>query len=581
MSTSGEDNPQMSALTTLNDDSAAVLEDDTVKEEMPARKGSKRSRIELENDLESPPKKKQTKVARGNRGKLSLLPTMPLDILHSIFSYLHPRSLITLSRVNRSFRTALLSPENTFIWTRIRKACQAPDPCEDLGEVEWVRLLFGKMICQSCGKRGQEKIDFILLQRICIACVKANGVSKKAFKQVYPNEDKKVLDLVQSTAGGRKTGTYYYSLAELNRVLERMKSCKDSDELREYMEARTAYLARRVAHAELCYEWADEDRLKLGSYNHNARQERIDAIVSRLKEMGFVVEDIQRIADERGVINNSPLTERSWNLLKDRLSDTIMNSRIRRLLSLHRSRNSDPKNANTLSVVTSRCSLITQRYLAYKRTEVSPSRWPELPLVGAEAVFCLPSMRHFIGLPDEVNVTASKVQDEEDFAEELDEVIRVIRNSFLSSPSYPTRSPPEPAPTADVDVPAGGPVTVHGRCRVCGQVCTSVHTSIRHMTGRCYLSVNRGEHVSNESWLRGYFKLVESRAAIGLLQATFGDVENHDVSADEMDERGEWFRCLECLRTEGEEFVGTWRDCVDYPLVREVAKVRIPLASDT
>ncbi|KAJ8076081.1 hypothetical protein PM082_022066 [Marasmius tenuissimus] len=207
------------------------------------RKNLKRIRDEesfrIGNDIEPP--RKRSKLHK-------LLLTIPLDLLYTIFSYLPPKSLLSLACVNRAFRSTLLSPETTFIWTRVRKSCKAPEPWEEMGEIEWVRLLFGGTHCQLCGSRNIPKIEFMLMKRICLSCVRQNGISKRNFKNNYPDGDKKVLDLVIAIDGGRKAShTRYYNCSEIEHVLEKMKACQDEKELEIYIEERTKYLERLTA----------------------------------------------------------------------------------------------------------------------------------------------------------------------------------------------------------------------------------------------------------------------------------------------------------------------------------------------
>ena len=105
----------------------------------------------------------------GNFGKLSLLPTMPLDILfvvrpssgisnpseslissslQKICSHLPPKSLLALTRTNHMFRTTLLSRSSTTIWLTMRRNQDILSPMMGVSEPEWARLLFGGTCCQ-------------------------------------------------------------------------------------------------------------------------------------------------------------------------------------------------------------------------------------------------------------------------------------------------------------------------------------------------------------------------------------------------------------------------------------------------
>jgi hypothetical protein len=100
------------------------------------------------------------------RGCLSELPAVPLDILFEvgglrcpvieaaseprtlkIFGHLHPSSLLSLSRVNKAFRSLLLSRGSSFLWNACFKLCGAPTSPVDMSPPAWAHLLFGGAYC--------------------------------------------------------------------------------------------------------------------------------------------------------------------------------------------------------------------------------------------------------------------------------------------------------------------------------------------------------------------------------------------------------------------------------------------------
>ncbi|KAK1219727.1 hypothetical protein PQX77_017533 [Marasmius sp. AFHP31] len=568
------------------------------------RKNLKRIRDEesfrIGNDIEPP--RKRSKLHK-------LLLTIPLDLLYTIFSYLPPKSLLSLACVNRTFRSTLLSPETTFVWTRVRKSCKAPEPWEEMGEVEWVRLLFGGTHCQLCGSRGIPKIEFILMKRICLSCVRQNGVSKRNFKNNYPDGDKRALDLVIATdgtserffwalatsflilfhahAGGRKAShTHYYNCSEIERVLEEMKACKDETELEKYTEERKKYLERLSAHVAVCSTWMTSDYWRQVEDALQVKEERFAAIKSRLKEMGYVDEDIESIKSETGVSKDTPLTEQSWLRMKKKLSESVLSFRVRRLLnnihSTSSTSTSDPSTSTTPETfVTSRCALITHRYYDYKRS-VIPRDWPDLP--SNELVWCLPSMKRIIGLPDDVEVTTKTVEDaatHQQFAREIREAVQGIKAivdqdyspwssgrgdatalwvpSDLSRGSeYDTSLYRNPTFTSERLLPLD-PATIQARCYICRRVCTSAGALVRHLMGACYLKLDE----MAGRW-RGYYEKMDifhSKTAAGLLVETLGVqalTATNNVDPPENDEDGG----MEEGDGAKSGYVGTWRECI-------------------
>jgi F-box domain len=105
------------------------------------------------------------------RGRLSELPSMPLDILYEvrdisliqyqvnqswtgvapgtkIFGHLPPSGLLSLSRVSKAFRQLLMSRSSLFLWkTSYSLIPDVPTCPEDMSEPAWAHLLFGGAYC--------------------------------------------------------------------------------------------------------------------------------------------------------------------------------------------------------------------------------------------------------------------------------------------------------------------------------------------------------------------------------------------------------------------------------------------------
>ncbi|KAK1227854.1 hypothetical protein PQX77_009132 [Marasmius sp. AFHP31] len=536
---------------------------------------------------------------------------MPLDVLYTIFSFLPPKSLFSLTRSNRLFRSTLLSPEAVSVWTRVRKSCEAPDPWEEMDEVQWVRLLLGNTNCsvstllsslffhvadliaittirQFCGAKSVRKIEFMLMARVCFACVKANGVSQAQLKRDYPNEHKLFMDLVQPTGGTGSQRTRYYNRQEIDRVLEQIRKCVDEVELETFVKERKAYLKRLVAHADLCYKWAAGEPERKAKDVNLMRAERFAAIKKRLKELGFVDQDIEGIRDHSEVTKDRPLTERTWAQLKPDLSESVLSFRVARLLSDMRNPLDTPAplalsapsgQTQHPSFLISRCNLVTQYYISYKRS-LTLTKWRQALLPSVEAVWCLPSMRRLIALPDETEVTLEMAENPSTmvsidiFANELRVGMNYLKKRVTGKYNYIVQNKGDILKnwidTDEVKSPDWRKVpwdlaAVQGRCSICRKVLSSVLMSIRHSTGPCFLKsdANFLESMKFDMWsYSGALDIFWSRSAAGLVWATLGAERMCHAKASEMDERGKWYRCLRY--TDG-SFVGTWRECIIHP----------------
>ncbi|KAL0567807.1 hypothetical protein V5O48_014188 [Marasmius crinis-equi] len=545
-------------------------------------KNLKRKRDEepfVEHDEDQDEDTRRKKPKKASRGKLDLLPTLPSDIFEEILSHFHPKSLLALIRVNHAFREELLDPKNTIIWTRVRRSCMAPDPFPGTAEIDWFKLLFAGTRCMSCGTKNVHRIEFVLTKRLCFNCVQSNGVAKGRFKEFYPGEDKRAIDLVIPVDGGRRSSkTLYYDRAEVQRVLQAMKACKDKKELENYFEERRAYLDQLREHVARCYSWMVDDYKNRKTDVKALREARYEAVKSRLEALEYTEIDIKSIKNHRHVFKDTPLTNRVWDRIEQDIVQAVINFRARRLLVAK----------DQLPFVASRCNLILQCFNAYKLL-LAPEKWRDLPSV--EAVWLLPSMKQIVALPDNRIVTEHDLVGP---SQSLPKQIRDMMNNLKSKIDYDHRlnnyeraslttyrhaetfSPwlemgkksevVEEAKKIHLFTSKGvclDPATVQGRCRICRTSCTSSSALLKHITGSCCL---RSEYRGLLGRLDfdpvrspvGRCDLFFSRTAPGLIHAT--GLNLFTATANEMDDRGAFYRCLRC--PSDSTFIGTWRECL-------------------
>ncbi|KAJ8076073.1 hypothetical protein PM082_022056 [Marasmius tenuissimus] len=511
----------------------------------------------------------------GNTGKLSHLPAMPLDVLY------------TLPPTECPYGGEFVNRARPHTLGKRRARYNGFDYCSGIQTARYVHLF--------CGAKSVRRVEFILMIRICFACVKANGISKDQLREAYPDEHKLILDLVQPTRGSQRSS--YYNRQQIERVLERIRKCANKEELKAYVQERKAYLERLLAHADLCYEWLAEESERKAEDVRLMKEERFAAIKSRLRKKGFVDRDMDGIRGHVDVAKDRPLTERIWTQIGPRLTGIVFDLRVKRLLTDMRNPldpADDPLVTGAPSgetqrpaFVVSRCNLITQHYLSYKRS-LSPTAWRSSLLPSVEAVWCLPSMRRIIALREKIQVTPEMVQKkrslrsisnnptgaEDTFAFQLESVMDRLKGGFSMDNEWKDlKQDKEEAfshwmdPEVEIVVPRSHNqredlATVQGKCLVCQRVFSSAFTSIRHSTGPCFLKsdtdVPRIFKFSRD-YLRRTVLIFCSRSAAGLVWATLGAERMYDGKVGEMDERGKWYRCLKC--TNG-SFIGTWRECI-------------------
>ncbi|KAH6910491.1 hypothetical protein BKA70DRAFT_1424152 [Coprinopsis sp. MPI-PUGE-AT-0042] len=108
-----------------------------------------------------------TKASGGKRRKpLSLLLTMSLDILYEIRTSPNSPLLYKRFQTHDLFHETLNCADGKPIWMEARKPFGAPEPPDDVTEVQWAKLLFD-LGCQNCDtRRGVRDADWNIRKRI-------------------------------------------------------------------------------------------------------------------------------------------------------------------------------------------------------------------------------------------------------------------------------------------------------------------------------------------------------------------------------------------------------------------------------
>ncbi|KAL0955448.1 hypothetical protein HGRIS_001690 [Hohenbuehelia grisea] len=194
---------------------------------------AKRAKLGVPSSSEKSPKKAPAR----RKKSLSLLPTMPLDILFEIFSQLEPRDLLSLSYTSKLLRSLLWSKKSISIWMQSLAGADTDCP-SDMIEPTWAALLFGGSFCSNCGAKGVHKIDFGLRRRLCRSCRKSELVISSRFSQKYPHANESIMELIPYTNIGGYTPGWapserkYYWGPDIEDMQERL------DELQEDIDSR-------------------------------------------------------------------------------------------------------------------------------------------------------------------------------------------------------------------------------------------------------------------------------------------------------------------------------------------------------
>ncbi|KAF9468004.1 hypothetical protein BDZ94DRAFT_1246928 [Collybia nuda] len=196
-------------------------------------------------------------------GLLKRLTEVPLDILYEIFSHLHPKDLLHLTRTTRAFRSVLMRRSATCVWkATIANIAGLPKCPPDLNEPQYVNLAFDEH-CHFCLAPNIQDIFWSCRVRCCKSCIEENFVSDFDLRKRLPftptdNTYKTIFPyIVYPKPRPYKPGRilFYRPMAE-KYIGELGKIRKDTATVKRWSKERKEEQMRRLSHAALCESWS-------------------------------------------------------------------------------------------------------------------------------------------------------------------------------------------------------------------------------------------------------------------------------------------------------------------------------------
>ncbi|KAI0250347.1 hypothetical protein BJV78DRAFT_591563 [Lactifluus subvellereus] len=282
------------------------------------------------------------------RGRLSELPTMPLDILYEILGHLPPSDLLSLSRVTKAFRQLLMSRRSLFLWkTSYSLVPEVPTCPEDMSEPAWAHLLFGGAYCYSCGAKPVAKILFSLRRRACKSCMRVHLRCARSIPMEF--RDAIPCDTGHSRAGvhrswGQLCIEHWWD-EDVEAFRDELNSLKrpacdqdgftatvDTDAvISEFFERKKKSAADIKEHAIGCLDWEKDRNADRNSVLSDVKAKRFEAIRARFIELGYLDEDIDELRRHHEVNNSKPMSDRVWQRIEPLLIPEINKARDLRL----------------------------------------------------------------------------------------------------------------------------------------------------------------------------------------------------------------------------------------------------------
>ncbi|PBK72125.1 hypothetical protein ARMSODRAFT_953815 [Armillaria solidipes] len=351
-------------------------------------------------------KAKGTETKRKKPGKkrrdLSLLPTMPLDILFTVCTMLSPRDLINLSRVDETFCRTLTANNVSFVWKAVREADGGIEPPRGIPEYRWVDLLFGKSVCDFCPAKNV-LVDWKLRRRVCKRCLKGNLISASKVKKCFPDVDDNVLSLIPRTNAGpgkmHARGGYYW-FSDITDVQAKMNELEaqlgSSERLAEFKTQRKKLVEDVNNDAERCRTWVYANARKKVDESESLRDERFSMIKTRLFELGYSERDVEGIRWQSSVMRDAELTSKGWGRIRPGLEAAIKENRVRQA------------KADRSTALYARAEIVRAVLKTYKQ-KILPVVWREMPSFIDVCTFS--SFKDILELPTENSVTEASFSD--------------------------------------------------------------------------------------------------------------------------------------------------------------------------
>ncbi|KZV73677.1 hypothetical protein PENSPDRAFT_269058 [Peniophora sp. CONT] len=314
--------------------------------------------------------------AREKRKKsLSLLPTLPLDVLYEIFAHLDPRDLLRLARTTKSFRRVLMARSSGFVWREVLDAavsvkedCYPPRP-DDMPEPEWTALVFDKPWCTGCGGRTSSRPRWMLRVRLCTECMAEKLLPVCVAMTQIPHMDPDVdlIDVLPCERGvftstfivqtqsliashtvnypssdrEKKTRKIVLRVDDLEVYKEGLKNLREqypddtvfAEQRKLFDESLMAASEPRLEHAESCLYLEELKGEMRGNDNYYAKADRHDDIKGRLLDLGYDRRDVEHeeLRKHRYVWKSYPLSERIWEKIEPVMKEFVERIRERRI----------------------------------------------------------------------------------------------------------------------------------------------------------------------------------------------------------------------------------------------------------
>ncbi|KAG2366955.1 hypothetical protein BDR07DRAFT_1479728 [Suillus spraguei] len=306
------------------------------------------------------------------RGRLDLMPTMNLDVLFHILSFLLPMDLLNLSRTSKDFRNLLLQRSSASAWKTARlQVDDLPDCPQDMSEPQYANLAFyphchvrralskvpppflTNMYCRIAtelsdlfyGHFGHDTApdasvnswsSFNRLFNPCVYAVHSTIDQWSSRSRISWTVNLSSYDLPHTMIYGTGRPKQLFLKKAFDELLAE-HSKTPADEMAALLSRKRKHAAEVMEHAEQCQQWSQSVASSRKYELDTIRRGRQDDIVTRLTEAGYKPEldyvDRFWLQDHLGASfrEPKPLNQKSWDRMRPDLIAALDDVRIRRI----------------------------------------------------------------------------------------------------------------------------------------------------------------------------------------------------------------------------------------------------------
>ncbi|KAH9832268.1 uncharacterized protein C8Q71DRAFT_840660 [Rhodofomes roseus] len=271
-------------------------------------------------------------------GKRDVLADMPVDIMHEIILYLHPRELLSLSRTSKTTHSFLMKKSSASYWKESLKKVDGLPACPDkLIEPAWVALVFSTF-CTACGKGTALRVHWAFLMRLCSSCkpqLVVNDIDDLVGERLC------LPDTLISRGCVSRTSGHCYLKSEVQQVAstwEDLSAPQKYDQLSKWITEQVRSVDEVHKFQDSCIIWLEKQDSARHREQDLLKQKRLSDITQRLQALGWGPElDMLKkdrselLSSHRLVCMTNKLTEHGWRKVQGEIINFMQGIRTERL----------------------------------------------------------------------------------------------------------------------------------------------------------------------------------------------------------------------------------------------------------